>query len=242
MSETQEIRYPAVEPAAVAPAVVPAHVAIPITTDNLPPANQLASTPQKNKSIFQGIFSALVACGCRGIVFGLIAHLFFIGVCVVLPVVMIVYGVQNNAVVCESPCVGSCGDIQRFHVLHTPPIGISVPQALIDSGVIYMVLEVVCFICCYILNTAEKTATKITNTAKLLFLMSCLALFIWSCMCINIVHSMNMQCKNYDASTGAKASVVSMEPDLLLGTSIPMLLLAFVGFFGLFCRIMITSK
>jgi hypothetical protein len=53
---------------------------------------------------------------------------------------------------------------------------------------------------------------------------------------------MNMQCKNYDASTGAKASVVSMEPDLLLGTSIPMLLLAFVGFFMLLSHYNFTSK
>jgi len=223
----------AVAPAAAAQAVVPADVTIQITTDNLPPTNQLASAPQKSTSFFQGICSAGVSDDCCGsIILGLYALLLVIGVCFVLPVVMIVYGVQNNAVVCESPCVGSCDDNQRFHVLHTTSIGISVPQALIDSGVIYMVLEVVCFMCCLILITAKKTDTKIINAAKLLFLMSCLALFIWSCICLNIIQSMDSQCKNYDASTGAKASVVSMERNLLLGPSVVIVILFCVGAFA----------
>jgi len=185
----------------------------------VPPANQPASAPQSKVSIFKGIFSKLVAVGCENIMFGLIVLLFYIGLLIVLPMMMIVYGSQNNAVICESPCIGSCGEIQRSHVLHTPPIGISVPQALSGSGIIYMVLAIAC---------AISYRCKFVY-AKYVYLSATLILFVWACICINIVHSMNMQCKNYDTSS-ASASIVSMEPKLLLGVNIGVLLLSINAF------------
>jgi len=187
-----------------------------------------ASAQQQSNLIFQGANAGVTDDCCGSIVRGLLLRLLVIGVCFVLPVVMIVYGVQNNAMICESPCVGSCGDIQRFHVLHTPPIGISVPQALIVSGVIYIVLGVVCFMCCYILITDKPTATKIINAATLLVIMSILALFIWGCFCLKIIQSMDSQCTNYNASTG-DASIVSMERNLLLVPSVVIVILFCIG-------------
>jgi len=239
MSAIQETSSPAVaeltavaSAAAAQAAVDPDHVVIPVV--------QPASAQQQSNLIFQGIFSALVACGCGSIVLGLLLCLLVIGVCFVLPVVMIVYGVQNNAMICESPCIDSC-DNQRFHVLHTTSNGISVPQALIVSGVIYMVLEVVCCMCCRILITAKPTtakpttATKIINAAaRLLFFMSILALFIWGCICLNIIHSIDWQCTNYNNVAG-DASIVSMERNLLLVPSVVIVILFCVGVLQAFC-------
>ena len=159
------------------------------------------------------------------IMFNVMVILVCIGVFVGLPVVMIVYGVQNNDVVCVAPCDGNCGSIQRNHVLHTPSLGISVSLALIISGIIYMAIALVCFICYFICYFKDKLPIY-----QFLLAIVALILFIWSCMCVNIVHSMTMQCREYNtAQNRDSATVVSMEPDLLLGISIPMLILSGFG-------------
>ena len=185
---------------------------------------------QHNFSTFQGIYSEPVAFdygNIGNILLGVIAGLFFIGVFYILPLVMISFGVQNNAVVCESPCVGNCSDIQRFHVLHTPSIGISVPQALIVSGALVIVVATIFVITMYPKYFYSGQPYK---HYKLVYASEFLILFIWSCICIVIVSKMDMQCKNYNDATG-DASVVSMEPDLLLGTGVSMLILSLVGFY-----------
>jgi len=219
--------------------------ALPPSYDTLPPPsyeqvffsieiepNEQVAIPfaqNNNLSTFEGIFSKPVVCYCGiigRILLCAIAGFVFIGVFYILPMTMISYGAENKAVVCESPCVGNCSNSQRSHDLHTPSIGISVPQALIVSGVLVIVVATN-----FVITMSLKYfySWQPYKHYKLVYASEFLLLFIWSCICIVIVSKMNMQCKNYNDATG-DASVVSMEPDLLLGTSVSMLILSFAGF------------
>lgn len=69
--------------------------------------------------------------------------LIVIGIFTIIPVMMIVYGVQNPTVACVSPCI-QCKTFTNhsYIILSTPPIGVNVSQALIIGGVINIVLEI----------------------------------------------------------------------------------------------------
>jgi len=206
----------------------------PAYTPTAAPAPAPAPTDAPPKPGFLStIFTALAAMSWKKSVGILIAVVLAIGAFVVVPVMMIVYGVQNNAVVCVIPCENStmqnntivcvlpcknCSDIRnKYYVLPTPSIGISVPQAFIGSGIIYLVLEIALVIC-FIKKDKDTSRMRTFASLYLIFMI----LLIWTPMCISIYDSMTKKCDKYYPT----ASVQSQELKWLLGVSIPYIILS----------------
>ena len=209
-------------PPAYTPTAAPAPAPAPAPTDAQPKPGFLSI-----------ICTALAAMSWKKSVGILIAVVLAIGAFVVVPVMMIIYGVQNNAVICVIPCENStiqnntvvcvlpcenCSDIRnKYYVLPTPPIGISVPQAFIGSGVIYLVLEIALVIC-FIKKDKDTSRMRTFGSLYLIFMI----LLIWTPMCISIYDSMTKKCDKYYPT----ASVQSQELKWLLGVSIPYIILS----------------
>jgi len=158
--------------------------------------------------------------------------LLVIGLIIVLPAMMIVYGLQNNPVVCVIPCENStmqnntvvcvfpcknCSNIRnKYYVLPTPSIGISVPQAFIGSGVIYMVLGIA-------VSVMYVFKSKVLNRFYGIII---IILLIWTSMCIRIFDLMRQTCFDYFYYV----YIDSLELEWLLGVSISVLAMTIIVF------------
>lgn len=131
----------------------------------------------------------------------------------VIPILMIVYGVKNPTVSCNSPCISSKCVMpnDKPYILPTPPIGINVSQALIIGGVLGIIL-IVAFIIYHCLY--EKKCLK--NLLFLVPLIPFLASVAWMIISF-IVYTQTIElCTRYNYLWWVETTALKW----LFGTSI----------------------